>query len=435
MSVVNNTDVYNYILTNYVQPLDNNRQTRFDSHKRSELRGLYNRIVKTNKESPLYKINMSSNDVTKFAIDLKESARKTENLISSLTVDSDDIESVFHKKIATSSEEDGVHVEYIGENDKEPSSNSFGIEVRSLATPQVNTGNYLPSSARFFEPGAYSFDLDTPSNSYEFQFNVLENDNNLDVQNRIVRLINTSDVSLVGSVIPGEGNTNAINITSKQTGLSDSEEYLFKISTSNLDSLKSLEVLGIDRVSRAASNSSFILNGNERSSLSNTFTINNDFEITLKAPTSGEARIGFKTNTDAISDSVSDLANAFNSFLTVGFKYASVGGDSQLIREMNSIYSTHSGELKTVGIIQSENGSLSVDKEALADAVTGENSQGSFKALNHFKDALLRQVQKTAINPLDYVNKVPVEYKNPGKTFSAPYAQSKYAGLLVDQSL
>ena len=32
--------------------------SRYDSHKKSDLRKIYNRIIKTNKESPLYKISI-----------------------------------------------------------------------------------------------------------------------------------------------------------------------------------------------------------------------------------------------------------------------------------------------------------------------------------------------------------------------------------------
>lgn len=41
--------------------------------KKSELRSVYNNIVKINKESPLYKIKDSA-DAQKFAIDIKEHA-------------------------------------------------------------------------------------------------------------------------------------------------------------------------------------------------------------------------------------------------------------------------------------------------------------------------------------------------------------------------
>ncbi len=434
MSIISNKEIYNHILSNYYNPLEKDRQSRFDAHKRSDLRKRYNNIVKANKESPLYKINLSQDDVTKFAIDLKEGARRTENLIASLTVESDDMESIFHKRVATSSMEDNVHVEYIG-NSENPSSEEFTIGINSIATPQINRGNFLPMNERAFETGTYTFDLDTPTNSYEFQFNVLENDKNIDVQNRIVRLINTSDIPLSSSVIKLGNETSAISITSKNTGLSPSEEYLFKISVSANASQREMDILGIDRVESPAKNSSFTLNGNERSSISNTFTINNDFEITLKAPTKGDAKIGFKTSTDAIADSVLELANAYNNFLTVGSKYADVGGDKKLLMEMSGLYRGSEKELQSLGLNINNKGYLELDREKFSDTINNKNHENEFIALNQFKDALLRQAKKTSINPLDYVNKVTVEYKNPGKSFFAPYAASRFSGLLVDHSL
>ena len=44
--------VYHYYLSTYA----NSTVSRYDSHKKSELRDIYNRMVKTNKESPLYRL-------------------------------------------------------------------------------------------------------------------------------------------------------------------------------------------------------------------------------------------------------------------------------------------------------------------------------------------------------------------------------------------
>lgn len=44
---------YSYYLNTY----GSSAVSRYDTHKKSELRNTYNRIVKLNKESPLYKIS------------------------------------------------------------------------------------------------------------------------------------------------------------------------------------------------------------------------------------------------------------------------------------------------------------------------------------------------------------------------------------------
>ena len=430
MALINNSNVYDYYLSTYAKQAGS---SRYDTHKKSELRGVYNRMVKTNKDAPLYKMNIDD-DALNFVIDLKETARNMQNVVSSLTSEGDDIESVFYKKIAVSTNEDAVDVEYVGD-DKNPDTPVFEVGVKAVATPQVNTGNFLPANGRDFEAGSYSFDLDTTSNSYEFQFNVNYDDSNYTVQRKIERLINTSNVGLKAEVITNERAQSALQITSKQTGLADSEEYLFSISSGT--AWKEIKLLGIDQISSPAESSVFTLNGSEHSSLANTFTINQEFEITIKdvTPDDEPAQIGFKANTEAIADSVDNLLTSFNGFLEVGQKYSSGKGNNQLLNEINSISKSYASELAKVGILINDDMSLSLDKEAMAGVVTGEAAKAAFKTLNKFKDALSREADKTAVNPMNYVDKVAVEYKNPGKNFAAPYASSTYSGLLIDQSL
>lgn len=435
MAVISNQSVYDYYLSTYGQSDYRERSSRFDSHKKSELRSLYNNILRANKNSPVFKINMDGEEVTKFAIDLKENARHTQNVVSALSTEGDDIESVFYKKVAVSSDPNAVDVMYVGEDNPQESP-SFDLGVQHIATPQVNTGKFLPQTGHDFEEGSYEFDLDTNSKSFEFQFNVNYGDNNYDVIQRIARLINTSDVGVSARILMNNrARTSALEITSKQTGLAEDEEYLFKISSGT--SWKELNTLGIDKMSSEPMNSSFTLNGSEHSSLSNTFTINQAFEITLKGTTPDDkpAHIGFKANTDAIADSVDELVTSFNGFIAVGQKYESGRGHNQLLNELHALSNTFGDALATVGIRKNEDGTLFLDREAIADSVTGTDARKAFNILNRFKDSLSREAEKTSINPMNYVDKVTVEYKNPKRNFLAPYASSVYSGLLVDQSL
>ncbi|MCR5451069.1 MAG: flagellar capping protein [Lachnospiraceae bacterium] len=430
MPVINNAGVYDYYLSTYGQT---SGRDRYDSHKRGELKEVYNRMVKTNKESPLYKIKFD-NDVTEFAIDLKESARKMQNVVASLSTTDKGIESVFNKRIAVSSNPDAVDVEYIGSEDSDDASSSFTLGVESLASPQINEGRYLSAMGKDFQEGSYSFDLSTTAHSYEFQYNVSSRDTNRDVQSKISRLINTSDIGLRAQVVD-RGDTSSLRITSRQTGLAENEDYLFKISSG--ESWNELQTLGIDKVTSPAASSKFTLNGQEHHSLSNTFTINKAFELTLKdvTPEGQPARIGFKANTEAIADSVDELLSSFNGFIAVGEKYSSSKGNNQLLNEVKGISRAFAQELSSVGIAPNEDGTLSLDREKIAAAVTGDDRDKAFVSLNKFKEAMSREANKTSVNPLNYVDKVTVEYKNPGKNFTAPYAQSVYSGLLVDQSL
>ena len=183
---------YQYYLSTY----GNSTVSRYDTHKKSQLRDTYNKIVKTNKESPLYKIK-NRGEAKKYAIDIKESVGDIQHIAASLSSSGQGIEKAFSKKIAQSSDEDVVTAEYIG-NDDTPDTTTFHIAVKQLAAEQINRGNYLQPDRYQFTPGIYSFDLNTNTNSYEFQFSVDRKDSNADVQQKLMQLINHSKIGLHG---------------------------------------------------------------------------------------------------------------------------------------------------------------------------------------------------------------------------------------------
>ena len=189
MLIVSNA--YQYYLNVY----GNSAATRYDTHPKSELRNVYNDIVKINKESPLYKIRRNK-EIPKFLIDIKENARQAKNVVSSLSDSTEGLESAFQKKVAVSSDEGIVSASYIGSGKDGNVSRSHQIEVRQLAAPQSNHGNFLDSRALDFEPGDYSFDLITTTNSYEFQYTVKPDDTNRSIQEKLSRLFNTSGVGV-----------------------------------------------------------------------------------------------------------------------------------------------------------------------------------------------------------------------------------------------
>lgn len=429
--------VYQYYLSTY----GNEHSSRYDSHKKSDLRKTTNSIAKSNNESPLYKLKDEDGDVKRFAIDIKESARNIKNVIASLSDDSEDgegIESLFRRRVAISDHEELLSVDYIGKDGENEHTESFQMEIRELAAPQVNVGNYLRSNGKNLGDGSYSFDLVTPSNAYEFQFNVSPEDDNRSIQNKLVRLINNANIGLVSEVVDGDRGTSAIRIESKRTGLNEEEDSLFSIRPQlGATSMHALDVLGLNKIESEAHNSVFTLNGKERSSYANTFTINNAFEVNLKAAAPGTTiHVGFKANADAVADNIERMTNAYNSIIDMADRYEGSGQESgKLISEMGSVAKSFSSDFEKIGLSIDENTRIHVDKEALKEAVTKEDAARSFDTLNKFKDALSAKADKASIDPMNYANKVVVAYKNPGHNFSTPYISSVYSGLMVDRNL
>lgn len=423
---------YSYYLNTY----GSSSVSRYDTHKKSELRNTYNRIVKLNKESPLYKIS-SSGDAKRFAIDIKENARSIQNIVSSLSEGEDGLESNFQKKIAVSSDESLVSAEYIGDGSESENTDSFSIEVKHLATPQVNYGNYLENNTLDVKPGSYSFDLNTVSNSYEFQFNVNNDDTNRSVLSKLAKLINGAGIGLNAKIVMDDRDMSALKIESLQTGLEEGNDALFSIypGTEN-SSIQAMDTLGIDNTVSKASNSAFLLNGTEHTSLSNTFSINNAFEVTLRgACDQGNAVIiGFKTNADAIADNVEKLVDSYNNIIQTAHNYSATQTEShKLYHDISNVAYHFYNEFASMGLGITDDGYIRVDRDTLTDSVTDEDSSTLFYTLNSFKDSLKEKANQASLNPMAYVNKIVIAYKNPGHNFTAPYVTSIYSGMMLDQ--
>lgn len=429
-------DAYAYYLSTYGQ----NRPTRYDSHKKSDLRKIYNAIVKTNREAPLYKLS-GEDEVAKYAIDIKENAKAIQNVVASLSDSYGDFSDSFRRKVAISSDEETVGVKYVGNGSESEELENFNIEVKQLSSPQINTGHFLKNDALSIIPGKYSFDLNVNYAAYEFQFNVNPGESNLDVMRKLAGLVNRSSLGISATIKHGtteQGEpASALNLTSRQMGRS-SEEPIFTIKPGpTSESMQFLEQLGIENITKQAENSHFLINGEELESLSNSFTINETFELSLNkvSPEGQAAEISFKTDVDAVADNVMSLVNAFNGILKIAESSSAeaTGDTNKLFNEMSSVSRSRRESLGEIGLDVADNGTITLNKEKLEIAIQPDQADKTFARLSAFKNAIGAKADAVAINPMNYVNKVVVNYKNPSKTFTAPYFSSVYSGMMLDR--
>lgn len=420
----------------YISTYRNQQVSRYDAHKKSDLRKVYNSIVKSNTESPLYKIS-NLDEAKRYAIDIKENAKTIQNVVASLSDNYGGFKDSFRKRVAVSSNEESVDVEYIGDGSNQEETTSFSIKVLELAKPQINQGNFLKNEALSFTPGTYAFDLSTNMSTYEFQFTVGPGETNLDILKKLDHLVNTSNLGVTSSILEGEHGTSALALTSVQTGLSEQENHLFAIlPTASADSLRAMNLLGLSNISQQASNSSFLLNGNEKFSLSNTFTINKIFNVTLKEA-GEETEIGFKNDVESIAHNIETLTDAFNNILTTTKNFTGNGtlNNSKLFNDISSVSKRFREELTSLGISVDSEGFLQIEKDVLLSNLENTPLEQSLKTLSQFKDSLGNKANAISVNPMNYVNKVVVAYKNPGHNFATPYITSIYSGLMLDSSI
>lgn len=445
--------VYNQFSTTYMQK---KAVGRYDTHKRSELRTLCSSMAKVNRDAPLYLIDTSA-EAKKYVISLKEDARDLRNTIISTLGDVE--ESAFCNKIAYSSNENIVSAKYIGSQNqpalpsKEDSSAdgsvistngeipSYEIEVTALASPQVNLGTYVPSEERGLEPGKYSFDINVNDMGYEFQFNINEADTNLDIQNRLARLINNSKIGLNATIEGNEEGSSALRIESTKVGIDYGQSSMI-FSISDEDTSKhagAVSYYGLDYVAREASNAHFIVNGMEASASSNHFILQNDYEVTLNGLSENEGQIttiGVKPDTEALQENISNLIGGYNSFIQSVSEYKDIQSrSSHLITEMNRITGFYHQEMEKLGIRTTKEGTLEINHNQLQQSVvTTEDPEtlSSLKALKSFSQSMLRKSSQISLNPVSYMNKTVVAYKNPGNNFLSPYVTSAYSGMFFN---
>ena len=406
--------------------------TKYDTHKKSELRNVYNSIVKLNKDAPWY-LPTTSKDTQHYAVDLKENARELHNSIAQIGGLEKD--GLFRKKSAYSTDNDVVEVSYIG-SDTTGVSPEFDLEVQQLATPQENLGYFLPYLPATLSPATYSFDIAVNDMNYEFQFNIGEGDTNRQITERLSRLINNAGIGITADVAESDSRY-ALRLTSDATGVPNGKANHFRVSDDHTSKTAgAVDYLGLNYISHPAGDAAFLLNGEARTASSNHFTLGKLFEVQLKAvsPEDKPVHVGLKTDTESITDNIVQLVGSYNEFIRNASSYLETQSRSrQLIREFSSIASRYGSSLENMGMHLQEDGILSVNDEVLRQtAAESGNDLSGFDVLKDFSSSILKKSDQVALNPMDYVDKKIVAYKNPGHNFASPYITSAYSGMMFN---
>lgn len=421
--------VYNNFLTTYTPK----SLTRFDTHKKSELRSVYNSIVKLNKESPWY-LPTTSKATQQYAVDLKENARELHNTIAQLGGLEES--GLLSKKSAFSTNEEIVTATYIGPETLDGVIPQFTLEVQALASSQENMGLFLEDSKAGLPEDTYSFDVAINDMNYEFQFSIGESETNREVQERLVRLINNSDIGIKASLLESDSRT-SLRLISEATGLPPGKDQIFHISDDHTSKTSgTVAYFGMDYTSHEASDARFLVNGEDRTATSNHFTVGSLFELELKgtSPEGTSVEIGLKPDVESLTDNITHLIGGYNSFIRAAASYLDSQSRSRhLIQEMKGIASVYQQSMESIGLNIQEDGTMTVNDYQLRQKVSeARDITQTFGYIKDFSNMLLRKSSQVSLNPMDYVEKKIVAYKNPGHNFASPYSTSAYSGMMFN---
>lgn len=421
------SSVYSYYLSQY----GNKSNSKYDSHTRTQLKNTYSKVVKINSQTPVYKLDLST-AAQKYAIDLKEHARALENITEDLSDGADG--TMTFKKSAVSSNASAVNASYITDFGAASDDESFDINVKQLACSQLNTGNYLQPRSKHIKPGEYSFDLSINDVIYEFQFKVDNSETTNNIQNKIARLINRSNIVLTANIKEDSLGNTAINIESESTGINGTTPVIFSIKSDDANNQLLIDTLGLDRVTQYPSNAIFDVDGDERSSMSNSITINKAYDVKLSKVTEEPVTISLKADADSIVESLNELVAGYNNLISVTNDENNnhFQGTEKLQNEIASIARSYKKQLADSGLSLNKDGTISADKEVIINADNKDALSHIYESLNSFKNSIKEKAEDIALNPMDYVNNKIIAYKNPLRSFPDPYNLSAYTGMMFN---
>lgn len=421
------SSVYSYYLSQY----GNKSNSKYDSHTRTQLKNTYSKVVKINSQTPVYKLDLST-AAQKYAIDLKEHARALENITEDLSDGADG--TMTFKKSAVSSNASAVNASYITDFGAASDDESFDINVKQLACSQLNTGNYLQPRSKHIKPGEYSFDLSINDVIYEFQFKVDNSETTNNIQNKIARLINRSNIGLTANIKEDNLGNTAINIESEATGINGTTPVIFSIKSDDASNQPLIDTLGLDRVTQYPANAIFDVDGDERSSMSNSITINKAYDVKLSKVTEEPVTISLKADADSIVESLNELVAGYNNLISVTNDENNnhFQGTEKLQNEIASIARSYKKQLADSGLSLNKDGTISADKEVIINADNKDALSNIYESLNSFKNSIKEKAEDIALNPMDYVNNKIIAYKNPLRSFPDPYNLSAYTGMMFN---
>ena len=85
-----------------------------------------------------------------------------------------------------------------------------------------------------------------------------------------------------------------------------------------------------------------------------------------------------------------------------------------------------------IGISYGEQGTLSLDKDVLRQSTLAEKSRDGLDSIKSFTNSILQKTRQVSLDPMQYVKRTLVAYKNPGHSYAAPYETSTYSGMMFN---
>lgn len=415
---------YNHMITDYLPK----HAAKTRSHKKDELKKVYENIVKLSKNTGFYKINLSKENQM-FAFGVKDTAI---SLRSKLEEMNDPVLSGFNIRSAVS-EDDMILEARLLDNEISKLPENITIMVNSLATVQVNRSKDLFHHSHGLAQGVYDFRVNIRDEAHDLSYIQKDHLNNRDTLQRMANYLKEAlpelSVTLESDAVEGYSH---IKIKANFTGRFGERSFSFEDADYYRDGI--VEFFGLNLLEKEATNTQFNINGAEWQTNSNTFQIENTLQIDLHDTSDKAVNIRIIRDSRVVLSQLDSVLDIFNELLHLAAERKVDNTEShsaiKLINELKGIERAYAEELKTCGLTVGDEGMISRDPALSVHIAEDGRIEEFFNNKNGFIARILDKADSITINPMEYLDKMTVTYPDNKQTFAInPYVTSMYSGL------
>ena len=191
---------------------------------------------------------------------------------------------------------------------------------------------------------------------------------------------------------------------------------------------------GLNKVVVRPKNAIFDLNGVEKTSMNNEFTLGRAVKVSLHHPSDKEALVDYHPDSDAIIDGIRGFVDSYNELIEHNIVFVNKTGTTpKLLNELKGLTNPFRNELESCGFSFDQDGYMDLDISLATQAIEAGDMQKIFLMDAAMASRLFVKADAVKINPMEYVDKKVVSYPNftkPPRGYS--YITSLYSGLLFN---
>ena len=176
------------------------------------------------------------------------------------------------------------------------------------------------------------------------------------------------------------------------------------------------------------------MDGVERHTLSNEFTMGKCLKISLREASEDDIMINFYPDGNRIMGSLQKIAEAYNFMLDSSQEFAKVASyNLKLANDIQSTIRPFKPELESCGFVFNDNNRILFDKALVLQSVNDGSLRELFLRTSPFVQTMAGKAYEIKINPMEYIDKLMGTYPDfskPSEGFS--YITSLYSGLIFN---